>query len=144
MQEAWQKFWRKLLTGKTTKTSEVIGFFFQIYSLLWLLNEKKIISLLPSINSGLIKFLTMFLNISDIFNLLSSEKYTARKVTQNSDDHKIFMMDKFISHVSLGCSWVMPLNVSETNASDQFSAYIALCWEAKHAADGCQTFWGDF
>lgn len=82
----------------------------------------------------------MFLNISDIFNLLSSEKYTARKVTQNSDDHKIFMMDKFISHVSLGCSRVMPLNVSETNASDQFSAYIALCWEAKHAADGCQTF----
>lgn len=82
----------------------------------------------------------MFLNISDIFNLLSSERYVACKVTKNSDDHKIFMMDKFISHVSLGCSRVMPLTVSETNASDQISAYITLCWEAKRAADEYQTF----
>lgn len=98
--------------------------------------KKKINSLAPKINSGLIKFLTVFLNISDIFNLFSFEKYMA----QNSDGHQIFVMDKLTSHVPIGCIRVMPWGVSETKASNQISAYITLCWEGKCAADECEIF----
>lgn len=86
----------------------------------------------------------MFLNTSDIFKSFSSGKCMACKVAQNSDGHKIFVMDKLTSHVSLGCIWVMPLSVSEAKESDQISAYVTLCWEGKCAADKCQIFWGDF